>query len=162
MSEVITCTRRFEWDAGHRVLGHKGKCRHLHGHRYVAEVMVEAPKLNDLGMVADFALLKEVIGEWIDRHWDHNMMLHQDDPLLKLHQKLVEEETTNEGIHFVEKDLFGGCYPYVMPDKMNPTAENIALVLLRVSQELLSNCFKVKYTKVFETPNCFAEAFKPF
>jgi 6-pyruvoyl-tetrahydropterin synthase len=28
---IRTVTRRLEWDAGHRVLGHGGKCQFMHG-----------------------------------------------------------------------------------------------------------------------------------
>ena len=39
----ITCTRRIEFDAAHRVMGHEGKCKHLHGHRYALEARVATP-----------------------------------------------------------------------------------------------------------------------
>ena len=38
-------TRRIEWDMGHRVPEHGGKCRTPHGHRYVAEVTVRGPQI---------------------------------------------------------------------------------------------------------------------
>ena len=79
-----TVTRKLEWDSGHRVLNHGGKCRHLHGHRYVAEITVEATQLNDLGMVVDFSLIKERVGKWIDENWDHNFLAHPEDPILIL------------------------------------------------------------------------------
>ena len=34
---MITCTRRIEFDAAHRILNHESKCKMLHGHRYVVE-----------------------------------------------------------------------------------------------------------------------------
>ena len=53
-----TITKKLEFDYGHRVLGHEGKCRHLHGHRGVAEVTVYAPSLDNLGRVVDFGAIK--------------------------------------------------------------------------------------------------------
>jgi 6-pyruvoyl tetrahydropterin synthase/QueD family protein len=106
-----TITRRLEWDAGHRVLGHEGRCRHLHGHRYVAEVTVAAPELDDLGMVIDFSVLKEKVGGWIDREWDHNMMLHVSDPLAVMWRSGNDRTTV---LGDVQKDVFAGKAPYVM------------------------------------------------
>ncbi|MEE8246777.1 MAG: 6-carboxytetrahydropterin synthase, partial [Alphaproteobacteria bacterium] len=39
---TYTVTRRLEIDAGHRVMTHGSKCRHLHGHRYVVEAVCRA------------------------------------------------------------------------------------------------------------------------
>ena len=74
-------TRKIEFDAGHRVYGHEGKCAHLHGHRYVAEITVQAEELDGIGRVIDFGAVKKVMKEWIDMCWDHNTLLNADDPL---------------------------------------------------------------------------------
>lgn len=142
---MITITRKIEWDAGHRVLGHEGKCKHLHGHRYCAEVTVQAAELDDLGRVIDFGVLKTVVGAWIDKHWDHNLLLHPQDPLLKLPPDLLAQ------IH--------GRDPYVMPagPRANPTAENIAAVLHGVVSVLLPVELSVVRVRVWETPNCHAD-----
>lgn len=134
---MITCTRILEFDAGHRVLGHGGRCRFIHGHRYKAEVTIQALALDALGMVVDFGVVKERVGGWIDHQWDHNLLLHPDDPLLRL------------------SGVFEGRDPYIMPNG-NPTAENLASVLCLVAAQLLPE-FKVTSVKLWETPNCFAE-----
>lgn len=144
-----TITRKFEWDAGHRVLHHEGKCRHLHGHRYVAEITVSAPALDDLGRVIDFGVLKTEIGEWIDRRWDHNMLLHSDDPLL--HTGLTEDEQSCNSTHLVGRD------PYVFYEE-NPTAENIAKVLYGVAVDRMAPYgIYVHNVRIWETPNCYAD-----
>ena len=152
-----TITRKLEWDAGHRVLGHGGRCRHLHGHRYTAEVTVAAPELDELGMVIDFSVLKEKVGGWIDREWDHNMMLHPDDPLLKAvvctGDVVVESEDP--------EPIWGGKAPYVMKSG-NPTAENIACELFHKATDLLTGTgITVLRVKIWETPNCWAEYSSP-
>lgn len=153
-----SCTRRLEWDAGHRVLNHQGKCRHLHGHRYVAEITAVADDLDDLSMVVDFSCLKAVIGSWIDEHWDHNMMLHAADPLLRVIDRFtnthLEQSNLTMLIFGTEKE------PYVMPEGMNPTAEAIAEELFRRSNELLGDArvpVRVTHVRVHETPNCYAD-----
>ncbi len=43
---MITCTRRIEFDAAHRILNHESKCKMLHGHRYAIEATFEAKNLD--------------------------------------------------------------------------------------------------------------------
>ncbi len=139
---MITITRRLEFDYGHRVLGHEGKCRNLHGHHGVAEVKVGCPRLDDVGRVVDFSVVKELVGGWINEHWDHNLLLNPQDPQL---DHLCDTEAQ---------------LPYVMPDG-NPTAENMAQVLFVTAASLLaSHGVKVIAVTVWETPNCKA-TYKP-
>lgn len=136
-------TRKFTFDSAHRVLGHEGKCRHLHGHRYEAEVTVQSKELDNLGRVIDFSILKERIGGWIDEHWDHNILLHRNDPLLA-------------------RDVFDEKAPYVMGIGLdqgypiNPTAENIAKDLFYQAQILLPELTIVN-VRIYETANCYAD-----
>lgn len=138
---MISITRKFEFDAAHRVLGHENRCRFIHGHRYVAYVTIQAPELNHLGMVMDFGLVKELIGKWIDKYWDHNILLNTDDPLAKT---LLETEQ-REPFFFA---------------KTNPTAEVIAQALFLAAVDLLSKEMQVIRVRVYETPNCYAD-YKP-
>jgi 6-pyruvoyltetrahydropterin/6-carboxytetrahydropterin synthase len=156
-------TRRLEFDAGHRVLGHGGKCKHLHGHRYVAEISVKAKELDKLGMVIDFSVVKELVGGWIDTHWDHNMILHPDDPLM---EALVESEAKGiENLQNIHRKVFGGKEPYTMSGAYkldakfaNPTAENMARELFNVADILLSKVgVEVVRVRLYETPNCWAD-----
>lgn len=131
-------TRRLEFDAGHRVLGHEGKCRNLHGHRYCVEVSVSAPAgLDGLGRVIDFGIIKTRLGGWIDENLDHNMLLHPDDPLVQVGTAMV------------------GRLPWVM-ENGNPTAENIAALVYIMAVKLLPE-LKVHRVRVYETPNCWAD-----
>ena len=107
---MIECTRKIEFDAGHRVIGHENKCQYLHGHRYVLEITATSSKLNGIGMVVDFGLLKSIMKKWIDNNFDHNVILSKDDQDLG---KYIEKYT--------------GQSVYYLPS--NPTAENIALHL---------------------------------
>ncbi|MHC4959023.1 MAG: 6-pyruvoyl trahydropterin synthase family protein [Planctomycetota bacterium] len=66
---------------GHRIPGHAGKCRNLHGHNARVEIECAGP-LDELGMVVDFLEIKRVVSAWIDEHWDHRMILSRGDPLV--------------------------------------------------------------------------------
>lgn len=143
MPTVIT--RRLEFDAGHRVLGHESKCGNLHGHRYAVEISVAAQSLDTLGRVIDFSEVKKSVGGWIDETLDHTMLLHPADPLLKLPPELL-------------KELFPERRPYVMPEMLNPTAENISWLLFGVATNLLKpKGIEVTCVRVFETPNCWSD-----
>lgn len=141
---MVTATRRLEWDAAHRVMRHESKCATLHGHRYAAEIEVVAHHggLDALGRVIDFGAIKELVGAFIDEHWDHTTMVNQEDLDL---------------IAFCAKDAVAGKRrPYVIAGE--PTAERIAIELGRVASELLApRGIAVTRVRIWETPSCFAE-----
>lgn len=142
---MIKITKRLEWDAAHRVLGHESKCSTLHGHRFVALVTVTAPKLDTVGRVVDFSVIKAVLGKWIDDNWDHTTIVNPNDGNL---------------MEFVIRDQkqHGKRAPYVMPfHAQEPTAENIALVLMNVAETLLPQDLGVLSVVVYETPTSSAE-----
>lgn len=140
MTMTITCTRRIQFCAGHRVYNHESKCRNLHGHNYVAFFKAHAP-LDGLGRVIDFSVLKERIGGWLDTHWDHGFLLWEDDA------DALAAVTAIPG-----QKLFQ------MP--WNPTAENMARYLLTVvcPQVLADTGVEVTDVRVWETENCYADA----
>ena len=142
-----TVIRRMEFDAGHRVLRHESKCKHLHGHRYVCllHVKCERSEMDALGRVIDFGVVKDLVGRWIDNHLDHNMILHPEDPLM------AEDVVALVGRH-----------PFVMPaDMPNPTAENIAQVILNAAKELIHKLTAIRVCgiELYETPNCSVRIF---
>ncbi len=137
---MISISRTLHFDAAHRVLNHESKCKNLHGHRYVLEVFFTSTQLDDLGRVVDFSVIKDLLGNWIDNNFDHNVILHEQD------KELGENIATITG----QKIFY---LPY------NPTAENIARYLL---DEICPKLFlgqNINFPKIrlYETPNCFAE-----
>lgn len=49
---------RGDISSAHFIKGHQGKCKNLHGHAWKIEVTLLSDQLNELGMVADFSVLK--------------------------------------------------------------------------------------------------------
>ncbi len=134
---MITCTRRIEFDSAHRILNHESKCKFLHGHRYALEASFVANKLDNLGRVIDFGLIRDLLGSWVDEHLDHNTILCRKDE--NLGEKITAE--TGQKIYYLEE---------------NPTAENIAQHIL---EEICPKLFAEKNVKcvaikLYETPNC--------
>lgn len=149
---AISCTRRIEFCAGHRVLGHENKCASWHGHQYAIEVTAQAEKLDGIGRVVDFSVLKERIGSWIDLNWDHGFLIYdKDQEMCELSRVLASNIETFPSIRRTHKTFF--C-PF------NPTAENIASYLLNVICPMLMQSTGVIVTRIIvhETPNCKAEA----
>jgi len=140
-------TRRFEFEAAHRLLGYEGKCKHLHGHSYVAEVTVEGPELDELGMLIDFGELKKLFGSWIDRYWDHNILLCNKD----------------EALWSQMPELNGDKLPFSSCECL-PTAEFMARRLYEVGGSLLSQLSRATVrlvkVKIQETTDCWAEYYE--
>ncbi|RLB52504.1 MAG: 6-carboxytetrahydropterin synthase QueD [Deltaproteobacteria bacterium] len=58
------------FSAAHRLRGYQGRCENLHGHNYRVEVVAAAEKLDDCGLAVDFGVLKQLLGQVLDR-FDH-------------------------------------------------------------------------------------------
>lgn len=118
----------FTFDAGHRIVGHKGKCARLHGHTYKIHVMAAGP-INDPGFVVDFGDIKDLVNEW-----DHKMLLWDKDPL-------CENEWLQPHDGLVRLDF-------------NPTAENMSRWLALTIAEKFS--LESVMVELWETPNAMA------
>ena len=57
-------TREIEFCYGHRLLNYAGKCRHLHGHNGRAVITLQAPRLDERGMLVDFGDIKREVQRW--------------------------------------------------------------------------------------------------
>lgn len=139
----ITIMRKVTFCAGHRLLGHEGKCANLHGHNYLVEFHVTGNEVDELGRVVDFAVINRLFKGWIDEHWDHGFIVW---------------EVDSNALDALEQVRPNKIYrlPY------NPTAENMARYLLsEIGPTLISNIkgYDLQLSKVvvWETENAFAE-----
>jgi 6-pyruvoyltetrahydropterin/6-carboxytetrahydropterin synthase len=129
---MFRVTREIEFCYGHRLLNYDGKCKFLHGHNGRAVITLEAPELDDRGMVLDFGDIKRVVSRWIDDTLDHRMILCRQDPAVPGLRQLGEPI-------------------YLIDD--NPTAENIAKLIFDFTA---SQGFPIVECRLWETPRCFA------
>jgi len=113
----LSLVRSLRFCAGHRLLGHEGRCAFLHGHNYRVEVEVEAlaggAEVDAVGRVVDFSLIKRRLLGWLDEHWDHTFILWE------------EDATALAAVQQAEPTKY-----FLLP--WNPTAENMARYLLEV------------------------------
>jgi 6-pyruvoyltetrahydropterin/6-carboxytetrahydropterin synthase len=125
-------TRELEFCYGHRLLGHPGKCAHLHGHNARVVLTLAASDLDALGMVADFQSIRTRVGAWIDTTLDHRMILHREDPVLPVLRDLGE--------------------PVFVVD-VNPTAENLARLVYEQAERA---GLPIERVDLWETATCMA------
>lgn len=70
---MIAITRKFEFEAAHKLDNHSGKCRYLHGHSYKLEITIKGEICSD-GMIIDFSIFKEIIQTRIIVKLDHKYL----------------------------------------------------------------------------------------
>ncbi len=63
----------FTFAAAHSIRGHTGGCERLHGHNYRVRIHLASRELNELGMVMDFADLKQIAEEVLGP-FDHQVI----------------------------------------------------------------------------------------
>jgi 6-pyruvoyltetrahydropterin/6-carboxytetrahydropterin synthase len=173
MTTLFRVSRRIEIDAGHRIMTHGSKCRHIHGHRYGIEAVCEASHLHadgeQTGMVVDFGFLKEEMLRAIDEPCDHGFIAALAD-----HDLLTMFAPADVDFHTWLTDLSDlvqqdgeatttrtrlGTKLTVMP--FQPTAECLAKhwfqKLMHPVQRRSEGTARLVMVRVFETPNCAAE-----
>lgn len=141
---MFEVTKEFNFEAGHTLDQHTGKCRNLHGHNYKVFVTMRSKDLNDMEMVKDFYDLNKFAKPMFDE-FDHAFMFNRNCKdkfekdiykVLKKHERKIME------------------LPY------RSTAENMAKYFLtRLNAEMKQESnrdVKISKVVVYETPTSFA------
>nr|DAY69049.1 MAG TPA: 6-pyruvoyl tetrahydropterin synthase [Caudoviricetes sp.] len=137
----LTATRYHDFSYGHRVVGHEGKCRNLHGHNGRVTFYISAPTTDSVGRVIDFSVIKSILCEWLERNWDHRFLVWEKDPL---------------------KDALISLDKTVVVVPFNPTAENLASYLLEeVGPKFLPKEVVLERVSFEETRKCSATVSLP-
>ena len=142
---MITITRTFEWDMGHRVTNHDSLCKNPHGHRYKLEVTVTGPLVEkngdaQQGMVLDFGRLKQAVNQEVVSKLDHSFMYWENDTIMRAFAE------ANKELRFVRVAFV-------------PTAECIVQHLAEQLQATFGSQFaglQLHTLALYETPNCKA------
>jgi 6-pyruvoyltetrahydropterin/6-carboxytetrahydropterin synthase len=134
---MFTAIRYHDISCGHRVVGHEGKCQFLHGHNYRFHFFCQAAKTDEVGRVIDFGVIKATLCEWLEKNWDHKLLLWIDDPMCTTFEDLRE---TYVAVPF------------------NPTAENMARYMVEEIGPVLLGMYAVRLVRVTveETAKCSA------
>lgn len=132
---MIEAQIRGRFSAGHRILGHQGKCRFPHGHSYQVEVVVRADTLGDSDWIEDFGRMKAVLHDVVEEHFDHAFILDSRDVALIGALSRVEPSKI-----------------YVLHDRA-PTAERIAEELFSLLAPSIPSLVMVR---IWETEQQYA------
>ena len=155
---TITASRYHDFCAGHRVVGHEGKCRHLHGHNYRVHFEIMADHVQDnIGRVLDFSVIKEKLCEWLEENWDHKFLAWENDPII---DKIIGDTYSKPKV--LDEMDYNDLLDTFMIVPFNPTAENMAKYLVEViaPQQLAGlGCTLIKCS-IEETRKCTATFYK--
>lgn len=162
--EVI---RSHEICAGHRVVGHESKCRHLHGHNYkfhfhvapkpIDGVSVKGDPLDQVGRVIDFSVVKTTLCQWLENNWDHKFLHWEKDRLILGISALAKNDQTFDED---QRDVCGEDFLHfshsLVSLPFNPTAENLAAYMVNVIGPALLDEYGVELVKctIEETSKC--------
>lgn len=128
--------KEFNWEMGHRLPFHEGKCKNIHGHSYKAVITFEG-ELDSNGMLIDYYDVKKIVNPFIDE-LDHAFMVHSNDSemidaLNRLNSKKVVVD-------------------------FHSTAENICQYLInKIKEAALPSNVKEISVRVYETYDDYAE-----
>lgn len=161
-----TVIRSHEICAGHRVVGHESKCRHLHGHNYKFHFKV-APKhgcgkvvtrgklvedgLDSVGRVIDFSVVKTTLCQWLEDNWDHKFLHWSRDNLIDA-LKIAASRPSCPLEHEDHEHFLGSLV--ALP--FNPTAENLAAYMVDVIGPQVLDQYGVELVEctIEETSKC--------
>ncbi|QBQ80960.1 putative queuosine biosynthesis protein [Escherichia phage vB_EcoS_HdK1] len=159
--------------AGHRVVGHESKCRHLHGHNYKFHFKV-APKktlsegyvksvsgfalegsLDDVGRVIDFSVVKTTLCQWLEDNWDHKFLHWEQDSLINSLIVVASTKFARENNLVTDED-YDPFFNSLVALPFNPTAENLAAYMVDVIGPQLLDQYGVELVEctIEETSKC--------
>ena len=61
------------FDAAHALRGYEGSCENLHGHTFKVQIFLKGKKLNKIGLLEDFRIIKRELGSVL-KEYDHKLL----------------------------------------------------------------------------------------
>lgn len=121
--------KEFDWEMGHRLPFHKGKCKNLHGHSYKLIAELEGD-LDENGMVLDFYDVKIIIAPIVEK-LDHAFLVYEQDVELIEVLKKLNSKYVVVGFHPTAENI---CNYFLEAIKNSDMPENIKKVKIRVHE----------------------------
>lgn len=132
---MITLTKKFEFEAAHRISNYEGLCREIHGHTYKLEVTISGPIDPETDMILDFKTFKCLVKTSVIEQFDHALLLKDN----KENRKLFEH--------------YSGKITWM---KTEPTAERMLQGMADTLQRLIPPPAQLDSLLLYETSNSFA------
>ena len=123
----------------------------MHGHRYAIEITLSGNVIDKAGdaangMVMDFSQVKELANAHLVDAWDHAFLAYAGDTAIVDFLKTLPDHKT----------VLLNCVP---------TAENLARIAFErldaVYRDTYGNHLQLEQVRLYETPNCWADARRP-
>jgi 6-pyruvoyltetrahydropterin/6-carboxytetrahydropterin synthase len=121
------------FDASHRLMHYRGKCAHIHGHRWKVEVWIQGEVDDVTGILVDYNTVKSII-----ERFDHQIILNREDPLVACIEQFQPVITTPG----------------------DPTSELLAGILRDMIEDGCRDAgivAQVERIRVWESETCYAE-----
>lgn len=141
--------KSIELESGHLLSKHPGACQFPHGHTRSVELVFTADTTDENDMVMDFKVIKEMMGDFLQR-FDHALCMNTDDP----HYGQFREIYGDRIIPFEHRD---------------PTSEAMAQTVFLHAEKALAaaaqgaasypvrSCVRLERVRVWETSSSWAE-----
>ena len=139
---MTTTIKRFvETDTGHRVPNHKSKCKHMHGHRYRWEAVIEGDIIqtsgvSDEGMLMDFSDISEILVNYIHDVVDHSFIVYEKDFLAIKALEVLGDDHRTLIVPFIPtaENLAKWAFEQVEPHIVSKYGQKIKLVAMNVRE----------------------------
>lgn len=135
--------KALEIENGHMLSKHPDSCRFPHGHSRRVEFILESEALDDRGMVCDFKIIKQAVGDYLDS-FDHAMCMNTTDPMFATMKaaygdRILGFENTEPTTEVLARTIFEACTQALRDyarqgDTRYPLAVGVRLVSVRVSE----------------------------
>ncbi len=140
---MIKITKTIEWEMGHRIPNHIGKCKNPHGHHYKLELTLSGPigsnkGSSSEGMIIDFGDISKLLSAAIYDTLDHSFMICEDDKIMSAFFKKQE-------------NFKAVIVPFI------PTVENISQWCYNQIFPRIPENVVIENLRVYETPNSWAD-----
>ena len=132
---TIKATRYHDFSTGHRVYQHESKCAHLHGHNYRVTFTVVAPALDKIGRVMDFSVIKELLCEWLEEHWDHKFLIWSEDPWASQLKEMDPNGTVIVNFNPTAENMGQYLVDYVGPQQLVGTEVVLTKVIIEETRK---------------------------
>jgi 6-pyruvoyltetrahydropterin/6-carboxytetrahydropterin synthase len=142
--------KSIEIENGHMLSKHPDKCRFPHGHSRKVEIMLEANDLDENGMVCDFKIVKEAVGDFLESY-DHAICMNTADPMFET----MREAYGDRVIGFTETEptteVLAKTFFEAFRNKLGEYGDQPA------PRYILRNSVRLKRVRVWETSSSWAE-----
>jgi 6-pyruvoyl-tetrahydropterin synthase len=105
-------------EIAHRLMNLPGKCQNIHGHSLQITLTLFG-ELNGNGILEglDFGTIKGAFRSYIDRNYDHHLLLNENDPFAGKFFRISDDEVDNSNVLTL---------PGLVVFPNDPTTENLA------------------------------------